>query len=123
MHGSLPSASSGPGTSMLWRDISTRWRSSPLRKEGNLMGSHEPYTPGAASGAQVRKDGDKWTLVLVRELPHPPPAVWKALTEPEQLREWAPFDSDRNLGAVGTAKLSTAGAPSPHVTETQVTRA
>jgi len=81
------------------------------------------YDPGAASGATIRKDGDKWTLVLVRELSHPPTKVWQALTDPEQLREWAPFDSDRNLGAVGTAKLSTVGAPTPHVTESQVKRA
>jgi uncharacterized protein YndB with AHSA1/START domain len=87
------------------------------------MTSHEHYAPGAASGAEVRKDGDKWTLVLVRELRHPPAKVWTALTEPEHLREWAPFDADRNLGAVGTAKLTTVGAPAPHVTETQVKRA
>ena len=83
----------------------------------------EQYAPGAASGAEVRKDGDKWTLVLVRDLPHNPKNVWKALTDPEHLREWAPFDSDRNLGSVGTAKLSTVGAPTPHVSETQVKRA
>jgi uncharacterized protein YndB with AHSA1/START domain len=87
------------------------------------MSSHEPYTPGAASGAEVQKDGDRWTLVLVRDLSHPPAKVWKAITEPEHLREWAPFDSDRNLGAVGTAKLSTVGAPAPQVTETRVKRA
>src|SRR5438067_990916 len=73
----------------------------------------EQYAPGAASGAEVRKDGDKWTLVLVRDLPHNPKNVWKALTDPERLREWAPFDSDRNLGSVGTAKLSTVGATPP----------
>jgi hypothetical protein len=28
------------------------------------------YEPGPASGAQVRKEGDKWTLILVRELRH-----------------------------------------------------
>src|SRR2546426_854635 len=87
------------------------------------MSSREQYAPGAASGAEVRKDGEKWTLVLVRDLPHPPAKVWKALTDPEHLREWAPFDSDRNLGTVGTAKLSTVGAPTPHVSETQVKRA
>src|SRR5712692_7575462 len=74
------------------------------------MSSREQYAPGAASGAEVRKDGEKWTLVLVRDLPHNPESVWKALTDPEHLREWAPFDSDRNLGTVGTAKLSTVGA-------------
>jgi uncharacterized protein YndB with AHSA1/START domain len=88
------------------------------------MTVREQYTPGPASGAQVRKDGEKWTLVLVRELRHSPEKVWKALTDPAQLREWAPFDADRSLGTVGTTvKLTTVGAPAVHVTETKVTRA
>jgi len=87
------------------------------------MSSRESYVPGAASGAEVRKEGDQWTLVLVRDLRHPPARVWEALTDPAQLREWAPFDSDRNLGAVGTAKLTTVGAPTPLVSETKVRRA
>ena len=87
------------------------------------MSSREQYEPGAAFGAEVRKDGERWTLVLVRDLRHPPAKVWQALTDPEQLREWAPFDSDRNLGTIGSAKLSTVGTPTPHVTETQVKRA
>jgi uncharacterized protein YndB with AHSA1/START domain len=87
------------------------------------MSSREQYAPGAAFGAEVRKDGEKWTLVLVRELRQPPATVWQALTDPEHLAEWAPFDSDRNLGTVGTAKLSTVGTPTPLVTETQVKRA
>jgi len=87
------------------------------------MSSREQYTPGAASGAEVRKDGEKWTLVLVRELSHPPATVWEALTDPEHLRAWCPFDSDRNLGTVGAAKLTTVGAPTPLVSETQVKRA
>jgi uncharacterized protein YndB with AHSA1/START domain len=88
------------------------------------MSTRERYVPGAASGAKVqRKEGDTWTLVLVRDLPHPPEKVWKALTDPEHLREWAPFDADRNLGVVGTAKLTTIGAPTTHVTESQIKRA
>jgi uncharacterized protein YndB with AHSA1/START domain len=87
------------------------------------MTSREQYRPGAAFGAEVRKDGEQWTLVLVRELAHPPSRVWKALTEPDHLREWAPFDSDRSLGAVGTARLSTVGTPTPQVSETHVKRA
>jgi uncharacterized protein YndB with AHSA1/START domain len=87
------------------------------------MSGREQYAPGAAFGADIQKDGDKWTLVLVRDLRHPPARVWEALTDPEQLREWAPFDADRNLGSPGTAKLTTVGAPTPHVTETQVKRA
>jgi uncharacterized protein YndB with AHSA1/START domain len=87
------------------------------------MSSRDEYTPGAAAGAEVRKDGDKWTLVLVRDLAHPPAKVWKALTEPEHLRQWAPFDADRSLGAVGTAKLTTVGAPTPLVSDSEIKRA
>jgi len=87
------------------------------------MNTREQYAPGAAAGADVRKDGDNWTLVLVRELRHPPAKVWQALTDPEHLREWAPFDSDRNLATVGTAQLTTVGAPTPHVTEARIKRA
>lgn len=87
------------------------------------MSSREHYMPGAASGARVQKEGEKWTLVVVRDLSHPPEKVWRAITQPEHLREWAPFDSDRNLGNVGTAKLSTVGAPKQMVAETQIKRA
>lgn len=87
------------------------------------MNKRERYEPGAAFGARVRKDGEKWTLVLVRDLRHPAEKVWQALTDPAHLREWAPFDSDRNLGSAGIAKLSTVGAPTTQVSETRVTRA
>src|SRR5689334_6326093 len=66
------------------------------------MSSRESYVPGPAAGASVEKDGDKWTLVLVRELHHAPDKVWRALTDPAQLREWAPFDADASLGRAGT---------------------
>jgi len=87
------------------------------------MSNREQYEPGAASSAELKKDGDKWTLILIRELAHPPTKVWQALTEPEHLREWAPFDTDRSLGTTGTAQLSTVGTPKPLVSETQVKRA
>jgi uncharacterized protein YndB with AHSA1/START domain len=87
------------------------------------MSSRESYAPGAATGAEVRKEGDRWTLVLVRELRHPPTAVWNALTDPAQLREWAPFDADRNLGSTGPAKLTTVGTPAPLVSDTNIKRA
>jgi Activator of Hsp90 ATPase homolog 1-like protein len=79
------------------------------------------YTPGPATGAQVRKDGDKWTLILVRDLRHSPEKVWQALTDPAQLREWAPFDVDGSLSTVGTVKLTWAGTPASM--ETTVTKA
>lgn len=88
------------------------------------MSNLEPYNPGPASGVEVqKKEGPTWTLVLVRDLRHPPEKVWESLTDSEHLREWAPFDSDRNLGVVGSAKLTTVGAPTSYITETQVKRA
>jgi uncharacterized protein YndB with AHSA1/START domain len=82
------------------------------------------YAPGPARGARLEKDGDKWTLILTRELRHSPEKVWQALTDPAHLREWAPFDADGNLDTVGArVKLTTAGAPTPHISETTVLRA
>ena len=85
------------------------------------MTDREQYEPGPASGAQVVKDGETWTLILVRELRHSPERVWQALTDPIHLREWAPFDVDGNLGAVGTVNLTWVGTTQP--LETSVTRA
>jgi uncharacterized protein YndB with AHSA1/START domain len=87
------------------------------------MSRREDYKPGPAAGAEVRKDGEKWTLILVRDLRHPAAKVWQALTDPAQLREWAPFDADRSLSSVGPVKLSTVGMPTPQVSEMRVTRA
>ena len=88
------------------------------------MTTREQYAPGPATGARVEKTGDRWTLVLVRELHHPPEKVWRALTDPDELRQWAPYDSDKNLGRAGTqVTLTTVGAPSPHVVQTTVKRA
>ena len=58
----------------------------------------------------------------MRELRHSPEKVWQALTDPAPLREWAPFEADGSLGAVGTTvNLTWVGTPRP--LETTVTRA
>jgi uncharacterized protein YndB with AHSA1/START domain len=80
------------------------------------------YAPGPASGAQVRKDGEKWTLILVRELRHPPAKVWRALTDPVHLREWAPFEVDGSLDTVGST-VNLKWASTARVIETRVMRA
>ena len=85
------------------------------------MTDSKEYVPGPVSEAQVRKDGEKWTLILVRELPHAPEKVWEALTDPAHLREWAPFDVDESLGDVGTVNLTWVGTTQP--LETKVIRA
>src|SRR5882724_7845306 len=71
------------------------------------MTNRDQYTPRPATGAQVRKDGEDWTLVLVRELRHPRERVWQALTDPAHLREWARFQTDESPAV----KHTTAGAP------------
>jgi uncharacterized protein YndB with AHSA1/START domain len=85
------------------------------------MAAREQYAPGHACGAQVRKEGEKWTLILVRELRHSPEKVWQALTDPAHLCEWAPFVTDGSLGVVGTVNLTWVGRPTP--LETKVKQA
>jgi uncharacterized protein YndB with AHSA1/START domain len=88
------------------------------------MTDREQYAPGPADVAHVEKDGEKWTLVLVRELRHPREKVWHAITDPAHLREWAPFDANDSLATAGsTVKLTTVGTPEPRITETTVKRA
>ena len=86
-----------------------------------MMSDGERYIPGRASEAEVQKGGEKWTLILVRELRHSPEKVWQALTDPAHLREWAPFEVDGRLDTVGTVNLTWAGRPT--AIETRVTRA
>jgi hypothetical protein len=86
------------------------------------MTNLENYVPGPANMARVQKDGDNWTLILVKELRHSPEKVWQALTDPAQVREWAPFNIEGSLDAVGTTvKLTWVGAPVP--IDTKVKRA
>jgi uncharacterized protein YndB with AHSA1/START domain len=85
------------------------------------MSNRDDYTPGPAARIEVQKNGDKWTLVLVRDLRHPPALVWSALTDPAQLRQWAPYDADADLATSRTVKLTWGGTPV--AVDTPVTRA
>ena len=58
------------------------------------------YTPGPVRGAEVRKG--------------PPETVWQALTGPSHPCGRAPDGVNGSLRAVGTVKLTTAGAPAMH---------
>jgi uncharacterized protein YndB with AHSA1/START domain len=64
------------------------------------------YVPSPLAKVEVR---DRSTLVFVRELAHSPEQVWNALTDPAELSQWAPFDTDRDLGRTGDAVLTMAG--------------
>lgn len=82
------------------------------------------YQPAKANeDAEVRQDGEAHTLVFMRELNHPPEKVWEALTDPEQLREWAPFDASRNLGSTGEATLYLVGVEKEQTFSSDVRRA
>ena len=135
MPGWLLSASCGPLTSMLSNATSIAW-SCPHQRSGSQSAhdavqarardkerQNEVHT-GPAAGARIRKDGEEWTLILVRQLRHAPDRVWQAITDPAHLREWAPFEADGNLGTVGaTVKLTTVGAPKLTASDATVTRA
>jgi hypothetical protein len=54
------------------------------------MSSRDTYKPGPARGADIHKDGDTWTLVLIREMRHPPVKVWQALTDPHSCANGRP---------------------------------
>lgn len=64
------------------------------------------FDPGPLAQVDSHASDDRWTLIFVRDLRHPPEKVWAALTEPEELREWAPYTADRNLGGTGDATLT-----------------
>jgi uncharacterized protein YndB with AHSA1/START domain len=65
----------------------------------------QDFDPGQLADVEHHPEGERSTLVFVRHLRHPPAAVWAALTDPERLRQWAPFDPDRDLATTGPAVL------------------
>jgi uncharacterized protein YndB with AHSA1/START domain len=64
------------------------------------------FDPGPLADATVQPDGDRWTLVFVRDLHHPPAAVWTALTDPAEIDRWAPFTAARDLAEPGDTVLT-----------------
>ena len=67
------------------------------------MTDYEPTGPAEVSCDTA---GGRSTLVFVRDLRHPPVAVWATLTQPEELKQWAPFVPDRDLAALGPVTLT-----------------
>jgi uncharacterized protein YndB with AHSA1/START domain len=59
-----------------------------------------PCEPGPPADVAVEREGDRFTLVFVRELAHPPAKVWGALTDPAALREYTGWPGDLK-GAAG----------------------
>ena len=97
-----------------WRDQGSSRRcsridalESHLDRVDQSTRDREQHTPGRARGAQARRDGEKWTLILVRQLRHSPGKVWQSLTDPAHLREWARFEVDGSPAA-GTTVVARA---------------
>ncbi|MEV0713300.1 SRPBCC family protein [Asanoa sp. NPDC050611] len=67
----------------------------------------ETYEPSTLADARAEQATDgRWTLVFIRDFPHPPARVWRALTKPADLTEWAPYTADRDLDTLGPATLT-----------------
>jgi uncharacterized protein YndB with AHSA1/START domain len=81
------------------------------------------YKPSPIGDAECHGEAGRWTLVLVRELRHPPEKVWAALTDPDQLIEWAPYAADRNLDGVGDVTLTMISRNATQELQATVTRA
>jgi len=65
------------------------------------------YEPGPLAETNVEEaGGGRWTLIFLRDFPHPVAKVWQALTSPDELVEWAPYTADRDLGVTGAAVLT-----------------
>jgi uncharacterized protein YndB with AHSA1/START domain len=79
---------------------------SPLAEARAMPASAATSGAGWADDAAGGAGDGPWTLVFVRYLNHRPAQVWAALTEPDQLREWAPFNADRSLASIGRATLT-----------------
>jgi uncharacterized protein YndB with AHSA1/START domain len=79
-----------------------------------------PFTPSPAQPIATERDGDRWTLVFVRELRHSPEVVWAALTDPAQLREWSPFRPDRALDTRGDATFTMVDGDDEEDTEASI---
>lgn len=80
------------------------------------------FDPGPLAQVDCQHGAQGWTLVFMRDLPHPPQRVWDVLTDPAQLRAWSPYTANRNLAKVGNAKLTMLDSEQPDI-PTTVTRA
>lgn len=81
------------------------------------------FQPGPLADVESHHGDEGWTLVFVRDLRNPPEQVWTVLTDPEQLREWAPFVPDRNLDTLGETTLTMIDGDTREELASTVTRA
>lgn len=66
------------------------------------MTSKLPQHPASAALVAIYPH---WTLRLRRTFAQDRGAVWRALTDPEQIARWAPYRPDRNIATEGPVRL------------------
>jgi uncharacterized protein YndB with AHSA1/START domain len=81
------------------------------------------FDAGPLAPVHAESDGDRWILVFTKDLRHPPAKVWAALTDPDRVGQWAPFECDRDLGTTGPATLTMIDGDTRTPLQTTVTRA
>lgn len=64
----------------------------------------------------LEQAGDRWRLRFVRELPHPPAKVWRALTEEQHLAAWFPTTIEGELRAGAPLQFRFRGEEAPPTT-------
>jgi hypothetical protein len=60
---------------------------------GEIMVTQNNFDPGVLSEVECHANENKWTLVFIRNLRHPPEKVWAALIDPAHLVKWTPYTS------------------------------
>jgi uncharacterized protein YndB with AHSA1/START domain len=85
--------------------------------------NRETFEPGPLADVACEVADERWTLVFVRDLRHPPERVWRALTDPAQLGRWAPYLTSRDLGRPGDVTLTMIDGDTSEELAAAVTRA
>ena len=69
----------------------------------------------------TERDGDQYILVFTRHFAHPIGLVWTALTDPQWVVKWAPYEPNRNLASLGPVTLTMADGMSDTPMQEMVT--
>ena len=78
------------------------------------MADREQFAPRPAIGAQTPQAEESWTIILTREPCHSPESIWRALTDPSDLCDWASLDTGAIFGAAGPEDSAKREAPPLH---------
>jgi uncharacterized protein YndB with AHSA1/START domain len=62
--------------------------------------------PEHAAAASLVASPPRWVLRLQRTFPQGRDAVWRAITNPDDVASWTPFRPDRALGSTGPLRLT-----------------